>query len=76
MESVIKQIEQEIAADYQMFKNNPEVWGYSFANKMPPDRYNPDFVDMALSRLTLKYGFANGSKIAFEVSNYLKGQYG
>lgn len=76
MESVIKQIELEIVEDYKMFKDNPEVWGYSYANKMPPDRYSPDFVDMALVRCTLKYGFANGSKIAFEISNYLKGQHG
>ena len=76
MESVIKQIELEIADDYKMFKNNPEVWGYSHVDKIPPDRNHPDFIDMVLTRCTLKHGFANGSKIAFEVSNYLKGQYG
>ena len=76
MESVIKQIELEIAEDYRMFKNNLEVWGLFYANKTPPNRYNPDFVDMALVRCTLKYGFANGSKIAFEISNYLKEQHG
>jgi hypothetical protein len=76
MESVIKQIELEIADDYKMFKNNPEVWGYSYATKVPPDRNHPDFVDMVITRCTLKHGFANGSNIAFEISNYLKGQHG
>ena len=72
MESVIKQIELEIADDYKMFKNNPEVWGYSHVDKIPPDRNHPDFIDIVLTRCVLRYGFANGSKIAFEVLNYLK----
>ena len=41
MESVIKQIELEIADDYKMFKNNPEVW-VIHADKIPPDRNHPD----------------------------------
>ena len=49
--------------------------GYSHVDKIPPDRNHPDFIDMVLTRCVLKYGFANGSEIAFEISNYLKGQH-
>lgn len=73
MEPVIKQIELEIVEDYKMFKNNPDVWGYSFQNCEVPNRNSKNFVDMALARLVMKYGFSKGSYITFELEQYLKG---
>jgi len=73
VESVIKALEFEISQDYEMFKNNPDVWGYSFQNSEVPNRNSKNFVDMALARLVMKYGFSKGSYITFELEQYLKG---
>ena len=67
-------MENEILYHYNVFRNNPELYGK--VSEQTPDRYSKDFIERCLVILTLELGFAEGSRKAFEVKEYLERQNG
>ena len=74
MESVIEklvfEVEDMIKSDYEWLSGCS--WSGITKDAKVPDRYSDAFTDMAMTRLVLKLGFAEGSRLAFEINNHLE----
>lgn len=69
---IIEDVENWIKEDYR-FLSTVE-WSKGVDTENPPDRYHPSFVEMAQTRLVLRYGFGAGMRQAFEIKYYLENQ--
>ena len=73
MESVIERlvlgIEEAIRLDYEWLSTC--AWSGITPDTKVPNRYSPSFIDMAMTRLVMKYGFAVWTRYAFEIDQYL-----
>lgn len=67
-------MEDEISSYYNIFRNAPKLYGN--ISEHTPDRHSKDFAERCLVILTLKLGFAEGSRKSFEIKEYLEKQNG
>ena len=68
---LIEHMEQWIEDDYK-FLSTVE-WAKGGAYNNPPDRQHPSFIEMAQTRLVMRYGFSVGMRQSFEIKYHLKG---